>query len=134
MYVKTKAAGEVLILEPHGRLYLGKPQTIFEKAVQDFLDDGGKKMVVNLKHVPVIDSNGLASIIKCCYKRAKDRGALARFVIPRSSPLHLHIRLCIGLVFDVHEDRLKAVGAFTRPPRAASQATASRSRSTTPEV
>ncbi len=134
MYVKTKEAGEVLILEPHGKLYLGEAQTVFEKAVQDVLDDGGKKMVVNLKRVPVIDSSGLASIIKCCYKRAKDRGALARFVIPRSSPLHLHVRTCIGLVFDVHEDELKAVGAFTRQPRAAGQATGSRSRSTTPEV
>ena len=128
MYVKTKEAGEVLILEPHGNLYLGKPQTIFEKAVQDVLDDGRKKVVVNLKHVPSIDSNGLASIIKCCYKRAKDRGALARFVIRRSSPLPLHVRTCIGLVFDVHEDEIKAVGAFTRQARAARQGTAGRSR------
>ena len=122
MYVKTKETGEVLILEPHGNLYLGKPQTVFEKAVQDLLDDGRKKVVVNLKHVPSIDSNGLASIIKCCYKRAKDRGALARFVIRRSSPLPLHVRTCIGLVFDVHEDEMKAVGAFMRTPRVAARA------------
>ena len=114
MYVKTKEAGEVLILEPHGKLYLGKSQTVFEKAVQDVLDDGHKKIVLDLKRVPAIDSNGTASIVKCCYHRAQSRGAEVKAAIPRSSPLPLHVRFCIVKLLGAHETVLSAVGAFAR--------------------
>jgi anti-anti-sigma regulatory factor len=122
VYTKTKKAGEVLVLEPHGKLYLGKPQTVFENAVQEALDDGHKKIVLDLKHVPAIDSNGIASIVKCCYHRAQNQGAEVKAVIRRSSGLNLYVRFCVVKLLGSHDTVLGAVGAFAgrRPSSARS--------------
>ena len=117
MYVKMKEAGEVLVLEPHGKLFLGKPQTVFEKAVQDVLDDGHAKIVLDLRGVPAIDSNGIASIVKCCYHRARSRGAEVKAVIPRTSSLNLYVRFCIMKLLGAHETVLGAAAAFTKRRR-----------------
>jgi anti-anti-sigma regulatory factor len=121
MYVKTQEAGAVRLLEPHGKLLLGKSQAPFENAVQKALDEGWKKIVINLKYVPAIDSAGLASIIRFCSYRADERGAKVKIIIPRSSPLPLHVRTPIALLFGAHEAVLEAVGSFAREPRPAQE-------------
>lgn len=113
MAMKTRNAGKVRILHATGRILLGNEgQKNIEKGLQANLDEGHKQIVVNLDGVTAIDSNGVGSMVRFCYLRAKDKGAVVKLVIPKSSPLPMHVQTCLRLVLETFDDEASAVASF----------------------
>jgi anti-anti-sigma factor len=66
----------VHLLEVRGRLTIGEPAEQLNEALQSIVKDGGRKVVINLNHVPQIDSSGISSLVKISIQLAREGGAV----------------------------------------------------------
>lgn len=61
--VKTRRLDDVVILDINGRLTLGEGTVTLRTAVQKLLEEGDRKLVMNLAEVDYVDSGGLGELI-----------------------------------------------------------------------
>ncbi len=109
--VKVKDEGTVRILDLSGRLLLGEPLTILEKAVMATLTEGHKRIVIDYSHIGAIDSAGIGALA-IYRKRAVEHKAAIKAVIPKGSTIPLHVQTPIRLLYDPHDEMVKALVAF----------------------
>lgn len=72
MQIEERTVGDVLILDVKGRITLGEGDEILKDKVNSLLNQGLKKIVLNLAEVPYIDSAGLGEIVRT-YTTVRDR-------------------------------------------------------------
>jgi anti-sigma B factor antagonist len=61
--VKARRLDDVVILDINGRLTLGEGTVTLREALQKLLEDGDRKLVLNLAEVDYVDSAGLGELI-----------------------------------------------------------------------
>jgi anti-sigma B factor antagonist len=61
--VKSRRLDDVVILDINGRLTLGEGTVTLREALQKLLEDGDRKLVMNLAEVDYVDSAGLGELI-----------------------------------------------------------------------
>ena len=64
MQIEERAVGDVVVLDLKGRLTLGEGDELLKDKVNSLLNQGHKKIVLNLADVPYIDSAGLGEIVR----------------------------------------------------------------------
>jgi anti-sigma B factor antagonist len=64
MKIHTRRVGDVHILDISGKITLGKPTTAIRHTISDLLENGGKKIVLNLTEVNYIDSSGIGELVR----------------------------------------------------------------------
>ena len=64
MQIEERAFGDVVVLDLKGRVMLGEGDEILKDKVNSLLNQGKKKIVLNLAEVPYIDSAGLGEIVR----------------------------------------------------------------------
>jgi anti-anti-sigma factor len=72
----TQANGGIHLLNVRGRLTIGEPSEQLNNALQSVVQDGGRKVVINLNGVPQIDSSGISSLVRISIQLARDGGAV----------------------------------------------------------
>lgn len=112
MKTKVTEAGPVRILALNGKLLFGNGDGDLEKAITALLSEGQKKIVINTEGVTHLDSGGLGAMVAYCYKRAKDRQAAVRLVIPKNTQINLAAQTCLGLLFEIHDNEKVAIASF----------------------
>jgi anti-sigma B factor antagonist len=60
----------------HGRLTIGEPSEHLNDFVKKLMDEGARKLVVNLNDIPQIDSSGISVLVKISIALARLGGAL----------------------------------------------------------
>ena len=65
MAVSLRKQGSVAILEIEGRLALGDSLDEFRAKWADAVATGAQDVIVNLAKVPMVDSSGIGSLIRC---------------------------------------------------------------------
>lgn len=76
MEISVNQANGVHLLKVHGRLTIGEPSDQLNQALQSVVQDGGRKVVVNLDCVPQIDSSGISALVRISIQLARDGGAV----------------------------------------------------------
>jgi len=109
--VRISDEGSVRTLDLAGRLLLGEPITVFEKAVMATLTEGHKRIIFDFSGTGAIDSAGIGALA-ICRKRAAEHKASIKAVIPRGSSIPGHVQTPIRLLYDTHDDVVKAVVSF----------------------
>ncbi len=109
--VKVKDEGTIRVLELSGRLLLGEPLTVLEKAVMATLTEGHKRIVIDYSHIGAIDSAGIGALA-IYRKRAAERKAAIKAVIPKGSAIPIHVQTPIRLLYDTHDEIVQALVAF----------------------
>ncbi len=74
--VSAREAGGIHYLQVHGRLILGEPSEHLDDFTQNLLQQGARKLVVNLENIPQIDSSGISSLVKLSMSLARQGGGL----------------------------------------------------------
>ena len=64
MQIEQRAVGDVTVLDLKGRVTLGEGDELLKDKVNSLLNQGLKKIVLNLADVPYIDSAGLGEIVR----------------------------------------------------------------------
>ena len=74
--ISVREAGDIHYLQVRGRLTIGEPSEHLNDFTQKILEQGARKLVVNLNDIPQIDSSGISSLVKLSISLARQGGAL----------------------------------------------------------
>ncbi|HEV3455127.1 MAG TPA: STAS domain-containing protein [Thermoanaerobaculia bacterium] len=111
MKVNVRQRDGVTILDLKGKITIGVGDVALRNAVQDAINSGATKVVINLKDVTTIDSSGVGELVSA-YTTATNRGAKLRLAnLPSKVSDILQITQLIT-VFDVFDSEDEAVRSF----------------------
>ncbi|MGH9362600.1 MAG: STAS domain-containing protein [Thermoanaerobaculia bacterium] len=111
MKITERNRGDVKIIDIDGKITIGAGDIALRQAVQNALNSGATKVVINLKNVTTIDSSGVGELVSA-YTTAMNRGATLKLAnLPEKVNDVLTITQLIT-VFDVHDSEDEAVRSF----------------------
>jgi anti-anti-sigma factor len=76
MEISVRDSDGVYFLSVSGRLTIGEPAEQLTEVLQNVVQRGGRKVVINLSGVPQIDSSGISSLVRGSIHLAREGGAL----------------------------------------------------------
>ncbi len=111
MNVNVRKNGDVTILDLKGKITIGSGDVALRNAVQEVVNGGATKILINMKDVTTIDSSGIGELVSS-YTTATGRGLkLKLFCLPAKVTDILTITQLIT-VFDVFDTEDEAVKSF----------------------
>jgi len=111
MDVNKRQVGDVTILDLKGKITIGSGDVQLRNAVQEVINGGATKVLINMFAVSTIDSSGIGELVSG-YTTATNRGAkLKLFNLPSKVTDILTITQLIT-VFDVYDSEGEAVQSF----------------------
>ena len=112
MQIEERAVGDVLILDVKGRITLGEGDELLKDKVNSLLNQGQKKIVLNLAAVPYIDSAGLGEIVRTYTTVSRQGGNLKLLNLNKRITDLLAITKLLT-VFETYESENDAVQSFS---------------------
>jgi len=111
MNVNVRRRDDVTILDLKGKITIGSGDVALRNAVQEVMNSGATKVLINMADVSTIDSSGIGELVSA-YTTATNRGAKLRlFNLPAKVTDILTITQLIT-VFDVYDTEDEAVRSF----------------------
>jgi anti-sigma B factor antagonist len=111
MKISARHREGITILDPKGKITIGVGDVALREAVQEALDAGAKKILVNLTNVSTVDSSGIGEMVSA-YTTVTNRGGQLKLVgLPPKVQDILQITQLIT-VFDVFESEDEALESF----------------------
>jgi anti-sigma B factor antagonist len=110
MDIAIRKVADVTIVDFKGRLAIGVSDTILPRVVDEILEDGTKKILLNLSEMDYIDSNGLGELVQA-YRESNRQGASLRLLKPQdrvTKTLRLTNLLPMFKVYDTEKEALEA--------------------------
>lgn len=74
--IGERESGEVTVLEVRGHMTLTDPESLLFRHVARLVDEGRRRLVLNLRHVSYIDSVGIGEIVRAYLHLTKRGGML----------------------------------------------------------
>ncbi|QMS91466.1 STAS domain-containing protein [Nostoc edaphicum CCNP1411] len=112
MSVETRTVNDVTILDIKGKLTIGVGDIALRNSVNNALQNGATKILLNFKEVTSIDSSGIGEIVSS-YTMATNRGAkLKLFNLPSKVADILMITQLIT-IFEVFDSETEAIQSFS---------------------
>ena len=112
MQIEERTVGDVLILDVKGRITLGEGDELLKDKVNSLLNQGQKKIVLNLAAVPYIDSAGLGEIVRTYTTVSRQGGNLKLLNLTKRITDILAITKLLT-VFETYESEPDAVQSFS---------------------
>lgn len=112
MQIEERTVGDVLVLDVKGRITLGEGDEILKDKVNSLLNQGLKKIVLNLADVPYIDSAGLGEIVRTYTTVSRQGGSLKLLNLTKRITDLLAITKLLT-VFETYESENDAVQSFS---------------------
>jgi anti-sigma B factor antagonist len=111
MKFNVRQSGSVTTLDLNGKITIGSGEEALRSSMQEILDSGATKVVINMGGVTMIDSSGIGELVSA-YTRATNRGAKLKLAnLPAKVSDILTITQLIT-VFDVYDNEADAVNSF----------------------
>lgn len=111
MNVNVRQSGDVTILDLKGRITIGSGDVALRNAIHEVMNNGAKKVLINMADVSTIDSSGIGELVSA-YTTATNRGAKLKLAnLPAKVTDILTITQLIT-VFDVYDSEAEGVGSF----------------------
>jgi anti-sigma B factor antagonist len=110
MKVNVRQRDGVTILDLKGKITIGVGDVALRNAVQDVINGGANRVVINLHDVTTIDSSGVGELVSA-YTTARNRGAQLRLEnLPAKVSDILQITQLITVfdVFDTEDEAVKS--------------------------
>lgn len=99
------------VVDFEGRLAIGVSDTVLPRVIGEILQEGSKKILLNLSEMDYIDSNGLGELVQA-YRESKRHGASLRLLKPQDRVAKT-LRLTNLLpMFVVYDDEQQAIEEF----------------------
>ena len=111
MKIVERQVGDVVILDPHGKILIGEGDDAVRDAVAKVLDSGKTKIVLNLADVPYVDSAGLGEVVRC-YTTVRNRGGQLKLLNLTKKIRELLTITKLLMVFETYESEDEAVRSF----------------------
>jgi anti-sigma B factor antagonist len=111
MNVNVRQSGDVTILDLKGKITIGSGDVALRNAIQEVMNKGAQKVLINMADVSTIDSSGIGELVSA-YTTATNRGAKLKLAnLPAKVTDILTITQLIT-VFDVYDSEAEGVSSF----------------------
>jgi anti-sigma B factor antagonist len=111
MHIEERAIGDVMVLDLKGRVTLGEGDELLKDKVNSLINQGQRKLVLNLADVPYIDSAGLGEIVRTYTTVSRQGGSLKLLSLTKRITDLLSITKLLT-VFETFESEQDAVKSF----------------------
>jgi len=109
--IEVRSLAQVKVIKLRGKLSLGESVDRLRVTLDDLINSGNTRIVLDLGEVPMMDSSGIGLLVKSLTS-AKQAGGSLRLANP--SKFVTQTMKMIGLLnlFDTFEDQQQAVASF----------------------
>src|SRR5205085_8044447 len=113
MQIGERKVGDVVLLDIKGKVTLGEGDEILKDKINSLMNQGHKKIVLNLADVPYIDSAGLGEIVRTFTTVSRQGGSLKLLNLTKriSDLLAITKLLTVFETFDAEADAVKSFSA-----------------------
>jgi len=112
MHIQQRSVGDVTIIDMGGKMTLGEGDELLRDKVNSLVQQGQKKIVLNLAEVPYIDSAGLGEIVRTYTTVSRNGGSLKLLSLTKRIQDLLSITKLLT-VFETFESEADAVRSFS---------------------
>jgi len=113
MQIHQRTVGDVTIVDLGGKMTLGEGDELLRDKVNSLIQQGQKKIVLNLAEVPYIDSAGLGEIVRTYTTVSRQGGSLKLLSLTKRIQDLLAITklLTVFETFDTEGEAVKSFGS-----------------------
>jgi len=112
MEIEQRNVGDVVVLDLKGKITLGEGDELLKDKVNSLVNQGHKKIILNLAAVPYIDSAGLGEVVRTYTTVSRQRGSLKLLnLTKRTTDLLSITKLLTG--FETYDSENDAVRSFS---------------------
>ena len=112
MQIQERMSGDVVILDLKGKITLGEGDELLKDKVNSLVNQGHKKIVLNLADVPYIDSAGLGEVVRTYTTVSRQGGSLKLLNLTKRITDLLSITKLLT-VFETFDSENEAVRSFS---------------------
>ncbi len=111
MEIGVERRGDVTVLRPRGELKVGGPDLVLRAAFDRAIDEGSRRIVLDLVEVHFVDSSGLGEMVAALKKLRAGAGDLKLASANRRVAETLRITQLVR-VLEMHDSAAGAVASF----------------------
>ena len=109
--IKDRQNGDVTILDLSGKITIGEGSVQLREAVRRMLDEGRKKILLNLGDVSYVDSSGIGELVSSYTTTGNNGGQLK--LLNQTKKIHDLLTITkLVTVFETHDDEGTAISSF----------------------
>ena len=112
MQIEERPVGEVIVLDLKGKITLGEGDELLKDKINSLLNQGRRKLVLNLADVPYIDSAGLGEVVRTYTTVSRQGGSLKLLNLTKRITDLLSITKLLT-VFETFDSENEAVRSFS---------------------
>jgi anti-sigma B factor antagonist len=109
--IKERQNGDVTILDLSGKITIGEGSVQLREAVRGLLDNGKKKILLNLGDVSYVDSSGIGELVSS-YTTTNNQGGQLKLLNLTKKIQDLLMITKLLTVFETHDNEEAAVASF----------------------
>lgn len=109
--ISERQVGDVTILDMGGKITIGEGSVALRTAIRRLLEEGKKKILLNLAKVGYIDSSGIGELVSSYTAIGKEEGQLKLLNLTQKLQDLLTITKLLT-VFDVYESEEEALASY----------------------
>jgi anti-sigma B factor antagonist len=113
MKYRIREDGKVTIIDLSGKLMGGDDADVFRDLVYELLENGRKKIIVNLASLKWINSSGVGILITGYTTLRKNKGDLKLLNVSKKIESILYVTK-LNLIFECYDDEHEAIRSYTR--------------------
>src|SRR6266480_6854553 len=109
--IRERQAGDITVLDMDGRITIGEGSVALRAAIRRLLEEGKKKILLNLSGVGYIDSSGIGELVSSYTAIGKESGQLKLLNLTEKLRDLLTITKLLT-VFDTYESEAEALNSY----------------------
>ena len=116
MQIEERAVGDVMVLDLKGKITLGEGDELLKDKVNSLVNQGQKKIILNLAGVPYIDSAGLGEVVRTYTTVSRQGGSLKLLNLTKriTDLLSITKLLTVFETFDLESDAVRSFSASAK--------------------
>jgi len=107
----SRDVGDVTVIDMDGRVTLGEGSSLLRDLIQENLNKGRRKILLNLAGIVYIDSTGLGELVSG-YRLIKSEGGELKLLNLNKKVTDLLQITKLYTVFDIHTQEAEAIASF----------------------
>jgi anti-sigma B factor antagonist len=112
MQISERSIGDVMVLDLKGKITLGEGDELLKDKVNSLINQGQRKIVLNLGQVPYLDSAGLGDVVRAYTTVSREGGSLKLLNLTKRITDLLSITKLLT-VFETFDSEDEAVRSFS---------------------
>ncbi len=111
MQTSVRHAGGIAIVDVNGRITVGEGNLKLREVVRDLMDQGHRRLLLNLHEVGYVDSSGVGELVRT-YTSVRNAGGQLKLVSISQRVQSLLEMTRLNSVFDIQADEASAIHSF----------------------